>query len=154
MIMHPQIKKSISTHGQLVLGTPDFAYSIGRSSIGQPDLIVCTGSIRTNHYLLNMVHLHLIATDGKLGITTELIKSNQGQPWPVEIILLERNDELLNNYVVQAEYFYECNPQYVKDTIQYAQVLLPDANGLLPHQENYDHEGFPQTLLKAVSFSQ
>ncbi|HAS6208972.1 TPA: DUF4262 domain-containing protein [Vibrio vulnificus] len=150
MNIHHQIKENISTYGQMVIGTPDFAYSIGRASINQPDLIICTGAMRTNHYILNMAHKYLIENKGKVGITTELIESKLGQPLPIEIRLIESTNELLNNYVVQAEHFYECNPQYVKGLIRYAQILLPDINGLFPYQKNYDHQGFPQTLLKAL----
>jgi hypothetical protein len=131
--------------------TPPFFYSVGAAQHGLPDVLI-SGALPAEiaMHLINDTLQNWRDHGLKIGIRSEADKDYNFN-LSINIVELEVNVELTDTWVVQAECFYENNPSYMKREAHvpaYVQILLPDPQGKLPHEEGFKSEQMPQTFLK------
>ncbi len=145
--LYGDIKASIKNYGLLVMATPEFSYSICNAYHGLPEIVVMTSKYKTAHQLINMAHTHWKKNGIKLGVNTELIQDQKGNPLPVFFEEVALTPKIEDEIIVQALNFYKANPEYQKRQLAIVQMFFPDETGRLPHEDGFNIE-FEQPRLR------
>ena len=135
------IKANVDEHGLSIVHVmsdgenPSFAYTVGFTALGHPELIVFGLPPKYSQGMFNQYFKE--TTEGtrvpEVGLLTKVFN--------LPIYVVDAKPELSSEYTIQAEAFY-------KKPIKCRQVVLCDRNGKFAWDEDFDNH-FTQPLLGA-----
>lgn len=132
-------------------GEPAFAYTVGLSLHGLPEiLIIANYGIPLNalQTVLNTVAFRwLDKGNATLGVDLEVLRPFGAIPMPVELVCVNPA-QAKADWTVQVEPILGAGHGY-----EVVQLILPDDHGRLPSMEDYNVEKFPQPLLTPSDLS-
>lgn len=129
-------------------GMANFAYTVGLSVHGMPELLMianCNIPLESMQSVLNEVAFRWLKQgNADTGISTEVLRPFGEIPMPVELVLVNRKEAQTNWTVQVAPILSYLGSRFDYDVVQ---LILPDDHGRLPSMADYDKEKFPQALL-------
>lgn len=149
---YAKVRAMVREHGWIVQGvmptaadppgTIPFAYTIGLTDAGLPELI--------------------ISWPGQPGMARDLLNNAAGGHLKDEIQHGQILDYVANipsraiaadphKAEIQQAYNYVNDPDRVRDKIRLIQILWPDANGRFPDEDGYNFVDFPQEMWPLAS---
>jgi hypothetical protein len=132
MNIQQDIADKIAQHGFMVMAVggshtePSFAYTIGLTERGHPELIVFGLSARYAHQIIHNVLVEMASEVPADGV---LVENVANMPLVLRTVL----DTEAEKYCVQGAYYYNARLKAPR----YMQLVLPDANGRFPWDDGY-----------------
>ncbi len=147
-------KKAVETDGLAVMAVGhEFAYTVGASKDGLPDLIMSCPDPERAFITLTALHQYWMKNGYKDGRVMDVIeaKGDKGD-LPLYVKPIGFTKALIDGYVTQAANFYMEYPEFVSESgVRFVQVFWPDERGLLPHEAGYSHDTYPQTNFETLT---
>jgi hypothetical protein len=143
------LTSNIEKYGVSIMGVGnEFAYTIGLSKLGFPDLIIFSRDPKMSHWLLNSAFDHIRVNGFKEGICFDVIQDKSGNAKPIFFKSIPITEKIEDEYICQALNFYGQRPDYVgKNGVKLAQVIWPDTDDKFPDNLGYNQDRFEQQLL-------